>query len=112
MAKLDARLRALEARPAKVDPEKAERFRAAVAALLDVFSLRTNWQDLLEQPSDLEALCARLRAGTATDADRAALASLPACHLKPEQLVEAVAAVDAPQPPGHRGYRGDTKWQS
>lgn len=115
MATLDSRLRALEALPAKEDPKHQERLRAAVAALLDAFSTRANWdhspgvREHQQQPSDLGALWRRLEAGTATDSDRAALASLPACHLTPEQLVEMVAGLEGRS---EMCDRGDTKWRN
>lgn len=112
------RLQLLESRVHSEDPAQLERLRIAVSALLDAFSTRSVWARaetapfyLEEQPSPMDALWRRIQDETTTESDRAALDGLPACHLKPAQLVEAMAMVCAQASPRGKGYRGDTKWQ-
>lgn len=96
---LTKRLEALEAAtPPKDDAEQRARFSLTCSALDAAYSHKRPWArselapyHLEEQPSPLELLWGRLQAGTATDADRAALASLPPCNFTPEELVEALA---------------------
>lgn len=98
MATLNARLQVLEARPPKADPEHDRRFDAAVKAMFDTVSNRNEWAPSkvapfyhVEQPSDLELLWERIKAGTLTDADSDLMSAWPKCHLEPVQLVEMLA---------------------
>jgi len=97
---LSRRLEVLEALPPKVDPEHERRFSAAIKAMLDTVSARSEWARAtvapfyhVEQPSDLDALWQRIKTTTTTEADRALMDSWPKCHIEPEQMVEAVQTV-------------------
>lgn len=97
MLTIERRIAALEALPFTVDDEGGLKFKAALSALLDAVNTRSDYErstvapfDLEQQPSKMDALWKRIEAGTTTEADRAILAALPACHVSPEMLVEAV----------------------
>lgn len=99
---LSKRLEALEARAPQADrTQEDEQIRLACRALSDAYSWKRPWARSSvapfhheEQPSELELLWRRLQANTATDADRATLASLPPCNFTPEELVETLAALN------------------
>lgn len=97
---LKKRLSALEALPPKVDAEHERRFSAAIKAMLDTVSVRSEWAPSkvapyywAETPSDLDLLAGRIKTTTTTEADRALMDSWPKCHLEPAELVEAMATV-------------------
>lgn len=98
---LAKRLDALEsAAPRIVDAEQEGRMRAALGALFDSLELDDRYgpgkEDPLvwvHQPGTLTPLFERIQAGAVTDDDRALMATWPACHLTPEQLVELVVKV-------------------
>lgn len=96
------RLEQLEAAvPQKDNKQEEERLHLTCDALEAAYSHKRPWGRsavapfyLVEQPSELDLLWQRLQANTATDADRAALAGLPICHIAPERLVEGLVRLN------------------
>lgn len=60
---------------------RAGRFRATFAAIMDAHN---------DNDSAILAFYGRLKAGSETDADRAILAALPACHVTPLEMLRVL----------------------
>lgn len=84
-ATLKRRLAALEAGQSAVRSLEAKaragRVRATFAAIMDAHG---------DDDSAILAFYGRLKAGSETDADRAILAALPACHVSPLELLRVL----------------------
>lgn len=91
---LAKRLQVLEARPPKVDPAHDRRYSEALKAMFDTLPHAGDWApsktppfNWVEQPSDMELLWDRHKAGTLTDADHELMNAWPKCHLEPLVMV-------------------------
>jgi hypothetical protein len=90
---INRRVATLEAAAPKPAPDaaRAAAVGAAVSALLDAAEASaTGWNKAESSRQFLLALQLRLDTGTATAADHAMLATLPACHVPPAELVRAL----------------------